>query len=673
MIARRLLLGLALGASCRKVPIHDVGAAFALADVTWFAQEETLFVFYTVTAEQGLGDPTVVELTYTTDEGVVDWTPLDHLPPVHTHLPVDCGPDTLCGSWSVHVPMLPRDVALRMRYHRRGELALGAPTTYNVVEEDAEHRRSLLVYGVFDETNTRVQWRSRHNFPTLRNEDVTDLGLRRPFLVEGMRFGDGSTLGTDRNPYAYGVACPDDFVATGFAGVTTDERAIFQPEALPLGAAATSTVCAEATVTDATGTFTTGAVAKKNPEVREAFPVLHSPVRDATHVPFFLGPCDRVISEEHEQMQRQRLQLGDVPTTCIDGWDQPDFVDGLVATFRDAVEAERAKGEDVVLVVAVHQDELGVSQVVEQALAEVVPPERHRTSPRLAGAFVLDSDIHGMTLDALDPVALWCPADIEGVDRSARTCAVLPDEPTIDLGPFSFGTLPILPSRDMYLDFVDSFSDREAGSVTDLTFRVPEFAATADHVDLGEFGVVTFLNDEAIDADPPDAFSHCVSELPAFVVFRSKTLDRIATDELCEYLYLPEDMCENAMLPIDWLPDWHTAFADRSYELGIAWDFPFLLRMRYEVYAAGELTAFGFSVPFGIASPEKAYYGTEIWTSQEIPLGDVLLQCDRFCDHPTFDGAGVYHVTDPFRTTYAHNCYVPRYPAPGDPGFPLDP
>ena len=32
--------------------------------------------------------------------------------------------------------------------------------------------RSLQVYGVFDETNSWVQWRGRHFFPTVRNQEA---------------------------------------------------------------------------------------------------------------------------------------------------------------------------------------------------------------------------------------------------------------------------------------------------------------------------------------------------------------------------------------------------------------------------------------------------------------------------------------------------------------------
>ena len=57
--AAAALIALA-GTSCAKVPIYDVDAGFTLADVAWFAEEETLFVFYEVNADQGLGEPSVI-------------------------------------------------------------------------------------------------------------------------------------------------------------------------------------------------------------------------------------------------------------------------------------------------------------------------------------------------------------------------------------------------------------------------------------------------------------------------------------------------------------------------------------------------------------------------------------------------------------------------------------
>ncbi len=61
------LLGLVGVLSCTKVPVSDIDARFDLADAAWFADEETLFFFYELSAEQGLSRFSVVEITYRTD------------------------------------------------------------------------------------------------------------------------------------------------------------------------------------------------------------------------------------------------------------------------------------------------------------------------------------------------------------------------------------------------------------------------------------------------------------------------------------------------------------------------------------------------------------------------------------------------------------------------------
>ncbi|MBN2801260.1 MAG: hypothetical protein JXX28_19120 [Deltaproteobacteria bacterium] len=674
------LAALLLGTSCSKVPISDVQAGFALADASWFAEEETLFLFYQVEAEQGLGEPSVVEVRYTTDQGGLDWTPITELPTVHTHLPVDCGPNTLCGSASLAVPLEPREVALRLRYHRDGALALNAATVFNAVGEGPAYtHRSLTLYGVFDEENQRIQWRGRHRFPTIRNEQAEALGLRREFWVEGVRYGD-ATLSTPRNPYGYDAACPDAFSDAGLSSVHTDARAVFHAQDLPLDAADASIACGEATVTDALGTFTAGAVARKNPEVRAAFPVLRSPIAEARPIQFMLGPCDDEFSEEHEAMQRQRLQLGGVPTWCIDDWQTPGFVEALEVALSGAVEAARPAGEDMVLVIGLHQDEPGVTAAVEEALARVVPAERHRSTPRLVGAFVFDSATHGIALPELSPVTLWCPAKSTGSDTSSQTCPTMPDLLNLDLGPFTFDLLPILPSRTKYLEFLETYSVSQGGEVTALHYLAPEFATTSEHIDLGEYGVVTFLNGETFPADADDAFSYCERGDTGPIVVRSRLMRdpevQEALSEACWEGQVPDSLCGwlgAGMLPISSLPDWHNILREDSYELGLFWEFPFLLRMEYRMVIAGSATAFGLTVPFGVGSPAESYYGSAQWAQESFSLDQALSQCRRFCDHPTFDSAGVYHVLDPFRTTYANACYGPDYPVPGDSGFPVDP
>lgn len=685
--ARRGAVGLlAVLGGCTKVPLVDIEAGFQRSDVAWFAEEETLFVFYELTAEQGLSENSVLEIAYVTDAERVSWTPLSSLPTVHEHQPVDCGPTALCGSTSIALPDEPRDVRLRLRYHVDGPLALEPPARFNVVGPGAPHdHRSYVVYGVFDETNSRVQWRGRHLFPTLRNEEATALGLRRELRVHDVTSGatPASELG---NPYLYGVPCRGARRELDIGEVSTTTRAVFHPGQLPVEASTDAELCAQATVTDATGSFTTTAHARKNPEVRPAFPVLRSPVAEARPLHFYIGPCDGPINARHADFQRERLNFpGSVPTICTEGWTDEGWVDSVADRLGDAVENARPDGEDMVLSIVLHREDGGVADKVEEALALVAPEERHRSTPRLAGAFVYDSDVRDLELDEAVPVVLWCPTafptnEADVVSTAALTCAIAPDDTDVELGPLSFGQLPVLPSRERYLDFVNTYSEREAGEVTDVAFLAPRFATTTDHVDLGSFGVVSFLNDEQVPARSTDAFSYCPPDQPVRAAFRTEFMRTAEFQELveeaCATGSLPESYCVTAalgVLPLELMPELHNTLPALDYELGLFWEFPFLLRMVYEAYVAGSISALGLSVPFGVAQNGEQYLGTQAWLSEEVDLSEILTHCTRFCDHPTFDSAGVYQVQTLFRWAYQTDCYTPAFPTTSSGGFPLDP
>ena len=652
-----------------KVPITDIRAAFSLADATWFEEEQTLFFFYRVEAEQGIGEDSSIEVTWRTDDVDQPWTELQTLPQIHTHLPVDCGVNGRCGSGSVKVEKVPRLVGIRLRYHREGQLFLTPVPTYNVVGLGPPNtNRSLLIYGVFDQTNTRVQWRARHNFPTQRNEQAQLLGLRRDFRVLEPGYGDVAV--PMENPYGYGFmsSCGGGFTPLGWTEVQTNERAEFAIERLPLAASTAPAVCARTIVTDAKGTFEAPALARKNPEVRPAFPELRSPIRDDLAVGFVLKPCNREISKQHLDMQLQRLQLEGAVEICIDDFEATGFASTMAARFKTRFDAARLEGRDMVLTIALHHDDTTgkVQDVLEAALEQVLPTERDKTSPRVSGAFVFDSFPYRLKRVANKRTVLWCPAklppmipenDLDLIPSAAeRSCPVLPDFPELKLGPFSFNTIPILPSRPQYLTFVEKYSEAQAGRTTKLELKAPELTPVSQNVALGEFGVASFFNNESITAAPADAFSFCQS-----------------TDPLLQTIVVRVPQFPDQVAPVSLLPDVQEQFPQPQYNLGIGWDFPFLTRIEYQVVIAGAATAFSVTVPFGIAGMDMRYFGTELWKTGVFPTADLLAHCTRFCDNPTFDSSGVYNVQSTFRGAFKMQCYRPAFHMLDVGGFPLDP
>ncbi|MEO1171214.1 MAG: hypothetical protein AAFX94_04065 [Myxococcota bacterium] len=647
-----LVFGFALG--CDKVPVTDVVARFSLADASWFAEEQTLFVFYRVDAEQGLDQESVVELRYVTDDEVVDWTDVNALISVHDHAVVTCGDGvtSLCGSASVAVTEEPRELELRLRYRRDSPLELPSSVTFNSV---AAGNRSALVYGVFDQSNRAVQWRIRHVFPTLRNEEITELGLRRAFTIDRQVHGTLVAGDFEDSPYGYGfaAACPAGFSpVAGTAPVSTLERAVFEPAALGEDIAESSVICSRATVFDALGPFESTAVARKNPEVRPAFPTLRTPIVEAREVGYLMRFCDREISAEHRDMKIQRWQLGGEPVICLDDWMLPSFTDATTDRITERL-ADRGDGNDVVLKLALHHDVQNgaLQETVEEVLVRILVPESAASSPRVVGAIVYDSFGYQLSRVELSRLVLWCPSlDEEVADGE---CAVQPDVPEVTLGPLGFSGVAILPTRRQYLDFIDSFSEAQAGEVTALQVLAPERTPTSENVPVGDFAVATFFNQEVLTVPADASFSTCSNPLLQQVVFRTaRDLTPSVTADL---------------------PFYHEVNRETVYEVGLLWDFPFLLRMDYRSVGAGRINAFSISVPFGVGVDNQTFIGATQWQQEEFALGDDLLVCTRFCDHPTFGPSGVYEVNLPFDPTYVAQCYRPRFPSPGDGGFPRDP
>lgn len=650
-----------------RVPFEDVGAYFTLADVTWFEDEETLFVFYEIEAAQGLSELSQVELSFRTDEGSWEYAPLESYAPVHTHLPVHCGIRTLCGSYSTRVRLRPRDVRLQLRYHRDGELTLEAPVSMHVVGSGAPHEaRSAVVYGVLDAENVRTQWRLRHQFPGLRNLHAQRLGLRRDFQVEGVTFGalpDGRAPFAD-NPYGYGMVadCPAGFQPHDTDVLETDGRAIFDPNELPVASYTEPLVCARATVRDARGAFTTTAFAQKNPEVRPAFPALSTPVRDNTVVRFFLEVCSDPRPPLHRAMQMQRLFLTEGDVLCIDDFATPDFPARLAATLGEAVDRKRLEGSDMVLVMALSRPRNpAVAQAVESALALLVALEADESTPRLSGAFVFDSAAYIIRSPDVSRYVLWCPSaaggdDLDTIpDTSARSCP-LQSPQALQLGEISLSQLPILPTEGQFTTFIERYGVGQTGRMTDLTVRSPMRTTTSTNVPVGDFGVATFFNHEAITAGPTDAFSYCAEKDTGTVVFRVDGVPDI--------------------FPLAVLGQVQALFPVGRYELGLVWDFPFLLQLKYMSTFAAAVSLpeeIPFVAAFGIGTPVEQYLGGYQWAQEQFEIGDALLQCTRFCDHPTFSSRGVYNVRSTFVERYSNRCYRPRFPRPGDGQFPPDP
>jgi hypothetical protein len=369
-------------------------------------------------------------------------------------------------------------------------------------------------------------------------------------------------------------------------------------------------------------------------------------------------------------MQKQRMLFSSAQEICIDGLNSTQIGNELNARISSAVSEQRKQGQDMIVVLALQQENMGTAdfQSIQGALEATIDAEQDKSSPRLTGAFVFDSDENARLSGTIENKVLWCPARAPDPvppnaprpkpNESQKHCEVQTSQTTLaTLGPFSLGTIPILPTREAYLDFLNSYSKEQAGSMKDLTFLAPSQTPETQVVKL-EKGKkkATFRNGEIFSARPEHAFSYCAPK---------------GQNDNLVFRYSPTDQPR----PLSSLAISHLAAPSPSYELGLSWSFPFLTRLTYETSLAGKATAFGASIPFGINNSSESFYGEQNWLKQTYDLSKTLVQCEENCNFPAFDSAGVYNVRKAWKELYTSICHEPLFPqgAPGQESDPYDP
>jgi hypothetical protein len=466
----------------------------------------------------------------------------------------------------------------------------------------------------------------------------------------------------------------------------TDARAIFSASPIDPALVTRQTVCADVDVTDATGTFTATALARRNPDVVPGFPFLRTPVTAARPLQFDLVTCNNVVEPAHLQMQQQRL-LHDTATICVDNVDEPGRQAALAARINATIDAERVVGDDLVLTVVLNREDAdeGVAVAVEAALQDVLAEERTKTSPRAVGAVVYDSASFEQRRPEAKPYLLWCPAAfgiddlVELVDPSVLNqlyhCAVsldvaVPVDLPEPLDRLTVAQLPLLSTRRQFASYVARFGEGAVGETTKLTFLAPRRGADARDVVIGggiddptgildpfspfsSTDIATFFDDEYLTLLPEESLSVCAGDASAHVVAQA-------------------DLDETP-LSLTELPTRHENDPRARYQLGLRWDGAFYVRFDYRAVIGTTTEVVGLTLPFSPSLPGSVSFREDLWTAATFDLRNELLKCRRFCDHPTFDSAGIYQVQVPFSPGYANDCYAPVFPKPGDGGFPDDP
>jgi hypothetical protein len=359
----------------------------------------------------------------------------------------------------------------------------------------------------------------------------------------------------------------------------------------------------------------------------------------------------------------------------------------LTNRIESLINDERVVGDDMVLSIVLNREDAdeAVAAALEAILHDVLVEERSKTSPRAVGAVVYDSASFTQQFPEAKPSLLWCPAAF-GVDDLAELvdpsvlnqlyhCALgldlaVPIDLPQPLDRLTIAQLPLLATRRQFTNYVARYGENAVGETTRITVLAPRRGADARDVPLGtslvdteevidpfspfsSTDIATFFDDEILTILPEEALSVCAGGASGTVVVQA------ATDEPPQ--------------PLDALPARHAVDPRPRYQLGLRWDGAFYLRFDYRAVIGTTTEVVGLTIPFSPSLPGSVSFREELWTAASFDLRDELQKCRRFCDHPTFDSAGVYQVQTAYSPGYQNDCYAPVFPTPDDGGFPDDP
>lgn len=669
-----LAAAVALCTSCDKVPLREHVAQFEVASAHWYENERAQYVFFSVkglrpgqasTEGTGLG-----RFEMAIDGG--DFKPVDYAKGLHEHRLVKCGSDALCGSFSFRTEEAPRRFRIRYAYSAESTFGSVAAVSNEIHRADAgAYAQSAFVYGAFDAENRRVQARVHDNFGTPDSAHVAEFGLVRRFAVEDVRLADigpaaQASLATEtRTPFLFPASlCEREprgaGVETRFSG-----REGWQPQVLDVRSPQPA-ACFKAKLLARDGSVLreAQALARRNPELTGSTLSLRSPVRTATKIPLVLSYCtdqpggESLVSAPFLNYQRYILGVGSAPIdACFAVGLEDRFAADLGRAIESKVRAARAAAADrsdfVFAVVMHHRLAPIVSrfhQIVATTLQNKISEEQRLASPRLAGAFVYDSQAANARPIAPGPGVIWCPrlggdgsagAPSEGSLNGANCTPTSGGR--VELGPFNFlVAMGPFPTMTAFLEYRARYGEEGRVGSPRLQMR----AVHASEASQSDGSSSTFLDGQSVTAAPGESVRFCRERDSSYLLdslaFRRQGAAAEPAMDVSQAQTLLARPAEAVVLNV-----------------GLRWSHPFFGALEYDSPIRGRV--FG-TIPIEDNVRSAQQFGDARWTRPRWDVGPLIQRCLRHCSHPYFDEAGVYQVQSAWIA--GRSCPQPKYPEP---------
>lgn len=662
--------------SCRKAGLTQVSSHLDIIGAYRVADENVDYLFFELTEiPEVLGSS---QWFYAFDDGngtfkssETTWKTLDLSTGVHQHKMVECSPGVHCGSFSWPTDPNIQRVALRMLYHPEGTAEHIAQATMR----DFGTNLSAMVFGVYDSSNSRIQFRVDDNFGIPSKVDIKRYGMIRKFQIRAPESTSitNAVMETLRTSRGNNYLFPADFCTASQSSV--DAKTFVGNSSWLSGDFPTTDgangACANVDFMDKNGVVLAKhtAFARRNPKFKTGSYKYDTPLTAATKIPLILAYCsdavgaDTARDEDFYEYQRNMLGFGQSPEDLC-------FRIGADATFRSsltslltsklaAAKAASGGASDFVFTVVLHQnlstEFRSFHQILAEELAAIATSEAALVSPRLVGSFVYDSRFDFRPSSIQEKFMIWCPSirpqdPSSSVSPSVEANCLVTDPVKIGNALLNFVTpMGPFPTLNAYRNYVNKYSDRGLVKKPDLSFA-SVLTNGNTFTETEKKHQVTYFDNEHLIVTAAETVHVCWGA---------------ANSTLLNSLRLRSSTQAATTAGIDIITAqglWGIGQGAADYRIGVAWELPFIGKVTYKSPVTANVISL---IPISRDFAGYKLLGDPKWLADSLDFGSLLQVCTNYCDHPWFDEGGVYQIAGNYSDNNISSCVSPRYPSVG--------
>ncbi len=669
-----------VSAACQKIPLTGEFGVLDLAIAHWFENEGVAYVFYSLSEREARLLNPVFSLSLKMKSQVSGGEEtlqlvLDGSQAVHEHRLIKCGPDKLCGSYSVRSSKPLSSGTLKFQYDPMSELGLLKDlSVQNHFASDRSESFSTQLFGVFDQTNEHLQVRAVPNFGVPGSEAVPLYGMERKYRIFGAQLENISLSDyiaaktTTGSPLAF----PASYCKVGARGPTVPEfileksSAWSQQSFTPTNPATGACFTVEYLGKDGEPLLkqAVAAAGLRNPLVRDATSFsLTNPLRETLQIPLVIKICDddpargSMVDEDFFKYQRYVLGYPDFPQdVCFRIGRSEEFREQLENVLSSKLSSLKSQpnpdNRDYMFVVVLHDkftlEFSDIQSKIAESLSKISALEADFVSPRLIGGIVYASTVNFVPTVDQQKYLVWCPQNLLDQVLTGPTAALGKQNCTIspllslDLRIINFvAPLGPLPSLDYYTEYVKRYGDSGLARSPQLKmYSVPQTNLTI----VEEERRITYFDSQRYVIGQGEKARVCRNRLvPGITDMVIKPFDQDLSIEGISLFNI------NAL--------WLSETGAGEYRIGISWRYGFWGGISYKGALNGKVVSV---IPYTRSFSAYEELGDSKWSTETIPLGQAIQHCAAYCGHPFFDEWGQYQVGAAWDDVLRSDCTTPK-------------